>query len=93
MELDSAVRIRNKMQVVYKEMACDGAKSNLAKWNLIGAIPFKHLKNCLMFMWYNDKVCSDWTLDVVFIVRDGMSVVWHVCCGKRSRKKCLKVIK
>ena len=53
-ELDSAVRIRNKMQVVYKEMTCDGAKSNLAKWNLIGATPFKHLKNCLMFMWYND---------------------------------------
>ena len=48
------VRIPDKMQVVYKEMACDGAKSNLAKWNLIGAIPFKRLKNCLMFMWYND---------------------------------------
>ena len=25
--LDDAVRIRDKMQVVYKEMACDGAKS------------------------------------------------------------------
>ena len=48
------VRIPDKMQVVYKEMAFDGAKSNLATWNLIGAIPFKHLKNCLMFMWYND---------------------------------------
>ena len=28
------------MQVVYKEMACDGAKSNLAKLNLIGEIKF-----------------------------------------------------
>ena len=27
--LDNAVRIRDKMQVVYKEMECDGAKSNV----------------------------------------------------------------
>ena len=38
------------MLVVYKEMKRDGAKSNLAKWNLIGEIKFKHVKNCLMFM-------------------------------------------
>ena len=50
-------------------------RSNLAKWNLIGGIQFKHVKNCLMFMKCNDWVCSDWTLDVVFIVRDGMQVV------------------
>ena len=37
------------MLVVYKEMKRDGAKSNLAKWNLIGEIKFKHMKNCLMF--------------------------------------------
>ena len=37
------------MLVVYKEMKRDGAKSNLAKWNLIGEIKFKHVKNCLMF--------------------------------------------
>ena len=36
MVLDNAGRIHDKMQVVYKEMACDGAKSNVAKWNLIG---------------------------------------------------------
>ena len=53
-------------------MTRDGAKSNLAKWNLIDAIQFKHVKNCLMFMWCNDLVCSDWTLDVVFMVRDRM---------------------
>ena len=29
--LDNATRIRDKMQVVYKEMACDGAKSNVAR--------------------------------------------------------------
>ena len=29
--LDKAVRIRDKIQVVYKEMACDEAKSNVAK--------------------------------------------------------------
>ena len=50
-------------------------RSNLAKWNLIGGIQFKHVKNCLMFMKCNDWVCSDWTLDVVFIVRDGMQIV------------------
>ena len=37
------------MQVVYQEMTHGGAKSNVAKWNLIGGIQFKHVKNCLMF--------------------------------------------
>ena len=36
--LDNVVRICDKMQVVCEEMACDGAKSNVAKWNLIGGI-------------------------------------------------------
>ena len=44
------VRISDKMQVVYKEMTCHGAKSALAKWNLIGGIPFKYVKNYPMFM-------------------------------------------
>ena len=48
--LDNAVTIRDKMQVVYKEMPYDGAKSYEAKWNLIGRIQFKHVKNGLMFM-------------------------------------------
>ena len=48
--LDNAVRIRNKMQVVYKNMTRDRAKCNVAKWNLIGEIQFKDVKNCLMFM-------------------------------------------
>ena len=60
------------MQVAIKEMTCDGAKSNVAKYNLIGRIQFKHLKNCLMFMQCNDWVVSDWTLDVVFTVCDEM---------------------
>ena len=64
------------MQVVYQEMTRGGAKSNVAKWNLIGGIQFKHVKNCLM----------QWTLDIVFIVHDGMLVVWHVRCEKRSGK-------
>ena len=34
------VRICDKMQVVYKEITCDGAKSTQAKWNLIGGIPW-----------------------------------------------------
>ena len=34
------VRIYDKMQVVYKEMTCDGAKSNGVKWNLIGGVKF-----------------------------------------------------
>ena len=59
------------MQVVYEEMKRDGAKSNLAKWNLIGGIQFKQVKNCLTLM-CNDWVCSDWTLNVVFIVSDRM---------------------
>ena len=41
----------------------------MAKWNLIGRIQFKHVKNCLMFMSCNDWVCSDRTLNVVFLVR------------------------
>ena len=32
------------MQVVYKEMTCDGAKSNLEIWNLIVEIQFKQVK-------------------------------------------------
>ena len=47
--LDNAVRIRDKMQVVYKEMTLDGVKSNKAKWNLIGGIQFKGVKKCHMF--------------------------------------------
>ena len=35
------------MQVVYKEIACDEGKSIKAKWNLIGRVQFKHMKNCL----------------------------------------------
>ena len=46
MVLDSAFRIHHKMQVVYKEIACDEGKSK-AKWNLIGRVQFKHMKNCL----------------------------------------------
>ena len=48
--LDNAVRICDTMQVVYKKMTRDRAKSNVAKWNLIGGIQFKHMKNYLMFM-------------------------------------------
>lgn len=69
---DNAVRIRDKMQIVYKEMACDMARSNVTKWNLIGRIHFKQVNNCLMFMKCNDWVCRNWTLDDVFIVRDGI---------------------
>ena len=43
MGLDNAFRIRDYAQVVYKEMARDGAKSNVTKWNLIGGIQFKHV--------------------------------------------------
>ena len=39
--LDKAVRIRDKIQVVYKEMADEGAKFNVAKCNLIGSIQFR----------------------------------------------------
>ena len=70
--LDNALRIREKKRVVYLEMAPGEAKSNVAKWNLISGTQIKQLKNCLMFMYFNDSVCSDWTLDVVFIVHDGM---------------------
>ena len=43
MGLDDAVRIRDKMQVVYKKMTRDRAKSNVAKWNLIYGIQFEHV--------------------------------------------------
>ena len=39
-----------KCRFFYKEMTRDGAKSNLVKWNLIGRIQFKHVKNYLMLM-------------------------------------------
>ena len=45
------VSIRDKMQVVYKKMTGDGAKSNMAKWNLFSGIQFKHVKNCLLFIY------------------------------------------
>ena len=61
-------------------MTRDEANSNMAKWNVMGGIQFKLVKNCLMFMKCNDWVCSDWTLDVVFMVRDVMEVVWWVNC-------------
>ena len=48
--LDGATRMRDEMQVVDKEMACDGAKSYVAEWNLIGRIQFQHIKNCLVLM-------------------------------------------
>ena len=48
--LDNTVRMRDKMQVVYKKMTRDRAKSNVSKWNLIGGIRFKQVKNWLMFM-------------------------------------------
>ena len=48
--LDSLLTIHNKMQVIYKEMIQDGAKSNVAKRNLMGGVQFKHVKHCLLFM-------------------------------------------
>ena len=50
MGLDNVLRIRDKMQVAYREMTCDGPKFNEAKWNLNGGIQFKHVKKCLMFL-------------------------------------------
>ena len=46
-------------------------ESNVAKWNLNGKIQLKHVKNSLISIKCKDWVCSDWTLDVVFI-RNGM---------------------
>ena len=51
-----------KSKVAKAKIVCRkslNAKSNLAKWNLIGGIQFKHTKNCLMFMQCNDWVCFD----------------------------------
>ena len=50
MGLNNVVGVRDQMQVVYKEMTRDRAKLNVAKWNLIGGIQLKHVKNCLKFM-------------------------------------------
>ena len=44
------VRICDKMSVVYQKMTSDRATFNKAKWNLIGGIQLKHMKNNLMFM-------------------------------------------
>ena len=48
--LDNAVRIYDKMQVVLKEMICDGTKFNVVKQNLVGRIQVHHGINCLAFM-------------------------------------------
>ena len=48
--LNNSVRIHNEMQVVYRKMTHDGAKSNVTKLNLNGGTKFKHVKNCLIFM-------------------------------------------
>ena len=64
--------IRDKMQVIYRGMTSDGAEYNLAKWNLLGGIQFRRVKNCPVFMYCNDWVCSEWTLNIVFMVRDVM---------------------
>ena len=48
--LDNAVRIYDKMQVVLKEMTCDGTKFNAVKQNLVGRIQVHHVINCLAFM-------------------------------------------
>ena len=66
------------MQVVYKEMTRDEARSNLLKWNLIGGIQFKHMKNCFcpcsVVIGY---VPIDlWTLFSMAI--DVIQIVWRV---------------
>ena len=44
-ELENAFGICDKMQVVYEEMTHVGAK-----WNLMGGVQLKHMKNYTMFM-------------------------------------------
>ena len=48
--LNDALRRRDEMQVVYKEITSGGAKSIVEKWNLISEIQFKQVKNCLTVM-------------------------------------------
>ena len=52
-------------------MTCDGAMSTVAKWNLIGGIPFRHVKN---------YQCSHSEM-VVFMVDKRKKVFWSVHCG------------
>ena len=41
-----------------------------------------------MFMWCNDWVCSDWTLDVVFMVRAGkVRLLFGVCVVSKGAEK------
>ena len=70
------------MQFDYREMKQNGAKSNLAKWNLIGGRQFKHVKNCPVFIYCNDWVCSDRTLDVMECKLFGVYVL-----SKGAKKK------
>lgn len=60
-------------------MTNDGAKFNLAKPNLIGRIQFKHKKLHNVHV-EQDWVFSHWTLGVVFMVHNGISVVCWVSC-------------
>ena len=43
--LENAVRIHDKMQVVYREMTCHGAKSNEVKWNWSTILAHEKLPN------------------------------------------------
>ena len=82
------------MQVVWKEMTRDGAKSNLAKCNLIGGIQFTHVKNCPMFILCNDWVCSDWTwtLFLWYVMECKLFGGWVVSKGTEKTRFKLKIL-
>ena len=49
--LDNTVRIRDKLQVVYQEMARDEYRSNVAKWNLSGKVKLERWRNVHVVQW------------------------------------------
>ena len=57
------------MWIAHKVTTRDGLKQTVAKWNMIGRIQFKRVKNCLMFMKCNDLVCFDWTLFSWYVLK------------------------
>ena len=79
------------MHVVYKEMPCGGAKSNVAKWNLISRIQFKHVKkialsSCRAVIGYIQ--IGLWTLFSQYVME---CKLFGVCCEKRSGKNTSKI--
>ena len=83
------------MHVVYREMPCGGAKSNVAKWNLSSRIQFKHVKkitlsSCRAVIGYIQS--GLWTLFSLYVMECKLFGVCVVRKGAGKTHFKLKII-